>query len=139
MNFNLEKSIEILEHTPEVLNTMLRNLSDDWTSHNEGGETWSAYNIIGHLIHGEKTDWIQRLEIILSGKDEKRFEPFDRFAQFEASKGKSLLKLLDEFAILRRKNIDHLRSKKISDTDLKKKEFIRRLEKLLCPSFFLHG
>jgi len=70
MNFSLSKSIEILERTPAVLIVMLQNLSTDWTSNNEGGETWSAYDIIGHLIHGEKTDWIPRMEIILSDKQD---------------------------------------------------------------------
>ena len=118
MNFSLSKSIEILERTPDVLITMLQNISPDWTSNNEGGETWSAYDIIGHLIHGEKTDWIPRMEIILSDKQDKKFELFDRFAQFEESKGKSLTQLLDEFKSLRQKNIEFLRSKKLTDKDL---------------------
>ncbi len=119
MNFTLEKSIEILEGTPGVLNTMLQNISVDWTSNNEGGDTWSVYDIIGHLIHGEKTDWIPRAEIILSRKDDKTFEQFDRFAQFEESKGKSLKQILDEFTILRKKNIEYLLSKKITDKELR--------------------
>ena len=82
MNFSLSKSIEILERTPEVLNVMLQNLSNEWTSNNEGGETWSVYDIVGHLIHGELTDWTPRMEIILSEKTYKIFTPFDRFAQF---------------------------------------------------------
>ncbi|MEO5675375.1 MAG: DinB family protein [Chitinophagales bacterium] len=110
MNFTIEKSIEILERTPGVLNTMLQNLSAEWTSNNEGGETWSVYDIIGHLIHGEKTDWIPRAEIILSENTNKKFVPFDRFAQFEESKGKSLAQLSDEFKILRENNIRHLHS-----------------------------
>ncbi len=118
MNFSLSKSIEILERTPDVLITMLQNISPDWTSNNEGGETWSAYDIIGHLIHGEKTDWIPKMEIILSDKQDKKFELFDRFEQFEESKGKSLTQLLDEFKSLRQKNIEFLRSKKLTDKDL---------------------
>jgi hypothetical protein len=121
MNFNLEKSIEILERTPAVLHAMLQHISDDWVLHNEGGETWSVYDVVGHLIHGEKTDWLPRAEIILSEKANKTFESFDRFAQFVESKGKSLPALLDEFTILRKKNIELLRSKKISDKDLDKK------------------
>lgn len=121
MSFTIEKSLEILEHTPDVLNTLLKNISPDWTSNNEGGETWSVYNIIGHLIHGEKTDWIPRAEIILSEKSDKRFEPFDRFAQFKDSEGKSLTQLLDEFKILRKKNIEHLRSKNITEKNLEEK------------------
>ena len=111
MNFTIEKSIEILEHTPDVLSAMLQNISDDWTSNNEGGETWSVYDIVGHLIHGEKTDWIPRADIILSQRTDKTFEPFDRFAQFEESKGKTLAQLLYEFKTLRKKNIEYLLSK----------------------------
>ena len=121
MNFNIEKSLEILERTPNVLIAMLQNISPEWTTNNEGGETWSVYNIIGHLIHGEKTDWVSRVDIILSGKSDKTFEPFDRFAQFEESKGKSLLQLLNEFKRLRKQNIEYLHSKKISNKNLEEK------------------
>ena len=121
MNFVLEKSIEVLERTPGVLDTMLRDISADWTSNNEGGVTWSVYDIVGHLIQGEKTDWIPRAEIILSGKPDRTFESFDRLAQFEKSKGKSLTQLLDEFKKLRKKNIEHLRSKKLTGKHLKEK------------------
>lgn len=119
MNFTIEKSLEILERTPEVLEVLLQDISADWTSHNEGGETWSVYDIIGHYIHGEKTDWIPRAEIILSENNDKRFEPFDRFAQFTESKGKSLAQLLAEFKLLREKNIGILRSKKLTGEQLK--------------------
>lgn len=121
MNFTLEKSMEILERTPDVLNTMLQNISPEWTSNNEGGHTWSAYDIIGHLIYGERTDWIPRAEIILSEKYHKKFEPYNRVAQFEESKGKSLTQLLKEFKTLRKKNIDYLRSKKLTDKNLEEK------------------
>jgi len=120
MNFSLSKSIEILERTPDVLIVLLKNISPDWTSNNEGGESWSAYDIVGHLIHGEKTDWIPRMEIILSDIQDKRFELFDRFAQFEDSKGKSLTQLLDEFKSLRQKNIEFLRSSTLTDNDFEK-------------------
>jgi uncharacterized damage-inducible protein DinB len=121
MNFTLEKSIEILERTPGVLTAMLQNISAEWTSRNEGGQTWSVYDIIGHLIHGEKTDWIPRADIILSKKTDKNFEPFDRLAQLEESKGKSLTQLLDEFSLLRKKNIEYLRSKKLTSKHLEEK------------------
>lgn len=121
MNFTLEKSIDILERTPAVLQAMLENISDDWTMHNEGGETWSVYDVIGHLIYGEKTDWIPRTEIILSEKADKSFIPFDRFAQFRESKGKSVHELLAEFTILRKKNIEILRLKNLSGKDFDKK------------------
>jgi uncharacterized damage-inducible protein DinB len=121
MIFNLERSIQILERTPDVLHAMLHDISDEWTSNNEGGESWSVYDIIGHFIHGEKTDWIPRAEIVLSGKQDKRFVPFDRFAQFKESKGKSLAQLLDEFRLLRKKNIEYLRSNKLTDKRLEEK------------------
>ncbi len=121
MKCTLPKSIEILERTPDVLIAMLHNLSADWTSGNEGGETWSVFDIVGHLIEGEKTDWIPRMEIILSDKPDKTFEPFDRFAQFEESKGKSLTQLLDEFKRLRNRNIERLRSKNLTDQNSEEK------------------
>jgi hypothetical protein len=121
MNFNLQHSIEILERTPEVLKTMLQDLTTVWTSQNEGPETWSAYDVVGHLIVGEKTDWVPRMEIILSESADKRFQPFDRFAQFTTGEVKSLPELLDEFKSLRKKNIEILLSKKITDKDLQKK------------------
>jgi hypothetical protein len=80
-----------------------------------------VYDIIGHLIHAEKTDWITRAEIILSEKTDKTFEPFDRFAQFKESEGKSLVQLLDEFTTIRKKNIERLVSKKLTDKNLQEK------------------
>jgi uncharacterized damage-inducible protein DinB len=121
MDFSLAKSLEILARTPTVLQTMLENISADWTSNNEGGETWSVYDTIGHLIHGEKTDWITRAAIILSKNEDKTFEPFDRFAQFEDSDNKWLNDLLDEFKMLRKKNIDWLLAQNITENDLKEK------------------
>lgn len=121
MNFSIEKSIEILARTPGVLNTMLLNIYDDWTSSNEGEKTWSVYDIIGHLIHGEKTDWIPRMEIILSDKTQKTFEPFDRFAQNVDSNGKSITQLLEEFTSLRKKNVAYLLSKNINISHLNQK------------------
>lgn len=121
MSFTLEKSIEILERTPAVLDAMLKDISADWTEKNEGGETWSVFDVLGHLVHGEKTDWVPRMEVILSGADDKTFETFDRFAQFEESKGKTLSELLDEFKRLRKKNIELLRSKKLNAENLGQK------------------
>ena len=114
MNFNLEQAIQILERTPFVLETLLTGLDDDWVMHNEGGETWSAFDIVGHYIHGEKTDWIPRMQIIL-GDGDKHFTPFDRFAQFKDSKGKTLEQLLGEFQVLRKESLDILNG--ISFTD----------------------
>jgi hypothetical protein len=117
MNFDLQNAIQILERTPHTLKSMLSGLSDDWIRATEGPETWSPYDVMGHLIHGEKTDWIARLNIVLSDSPKRKFEPFDRFAQFEESKGKTLDQLLAEFADLRRKNLDILRARKIGRSD----------------------
>jgi hypothetical protein len=118
MEFQLTKSIEILERTPSVLYALLDDISSEWTGHNEGGETWSVFDVVGHLVHGEQTDWITRTEIILTDGNERKFEPFDRFAQFESSKGKTLKQILDEFAQLRRMNIFKLRNFNITDKHL---------------------
>lgn len=121
MKYSLEKSYQILERTPAVLKSLLGNLHDDWVMNNEGPETFSPYDVVGHLIHGEKTDWRDRTNRILEHGVSKAFDPFDRFAQFEASKGKSLQQLLDEFEKLRTENLQWLRSLNISDDDLDKK------------------
>lgn len=108
MQFNLDNSIAILERTPSVLSALLQGLPDAWTSCNEGADTWSAYDIVGHLIHGEETDWLPRVRIILEHGETRPFDPFDRFAQFENSKGKSMDELLDSFAELRAVNLAEL-------------------------------
>ena len=117
MNFSLQNSILILERTPNVLSALLTDLPIEWTSSNEGENTWSPFDILGHLIHGEETDWIPRTEIILK-KTGEPFTPFDRFAQFEKSKDKTLTELLDKFQKLRKKNILKLKGFEISDRDL---------------------
>ena len=120
MEFSIDKSIEILERTPQVLILLTNNLSTDWTTHNEGGETWSFFVVIGHLIHGEKTDWMTRIEIILSKGPNKEFRPFDRFAQFEESKGKSMAQLLKEFLAVRELNLEKLVRLKLTEDDFNK-------------------
>ncbi|MDF1695454.1 MAG: DinB family protein [Saprospiraceae bacterium] len=120
MKFDLQKSIEILERTPDTLATLLDGLSDDWLHNNEGKDTWSPYTIIGHLIHGEKTDWPVRAKIILSNSENKTFEPFDRFAQLNATTT-SIQDLLDEFKSLRKKNLEYLTSLTLEDIDYIKK------------------
>ena len=120
MEFDINKSLEILERTPKVLEDILHGLSDDWVMHNEGGDSWSVYDILGHLIHGERTDWMERAQIILNKKNDKKFIPFDRFAQFKEREGKSLQQLLSEFIELRIDNLEKLKALKITDTDLDK-------------------
>lgn len=121
MTFDLQKTIEILERTPGVLDALLNGISDSWIFANEGENTFSPFDVVGHLIHGERTDWIPRMEIILAGDPENAFKPYDRFAQFTESKGKSLNQLLDEFKSLRAHNLDILRKKDFSAIDFQKK------------------
>jgi hypothetical protein len=121
MKYSLERSYEILERTPTVLKTLLTGLSDEWIMNNEGPETFSPYDVVGHLIHGEKTDWRERATMILEHGVSKTFVPYDRFAQYEESKGKDLLQLLNEFETLRMTNMEWFRSLNLSETDLDKK------------------
>ena len=121
MKFNLDKSYQILERTPSVLRTLLSDLDDDWTMNNEGPDTFSPYDVIGHMIQGEKTDWKDRATMILEHGTERSFVPFDRFAQFEESKGKSLQQLLDEFEKLRKESLGWLRSLNLTGADFDKK------------------
>ncbi len=104
----LDECLSILTRTPSTLNALLRDLPDAWTTVTEGAGTWSPYVVIGHLIHGEKADWMPRLSIILEHGPSRPFDPFDREAQLRDSAGKSLSVLLDEFGILRRDNLDRL-------------------------------
>lgn len=120
MNFDLNQAISVLEKTPSVLKQLLGSLSQEWTRKNEGRDTWSPYDVLGHLIHGEQTDWMPRLEIILNEDEDKTFEPYDRFAQFNNSKGKSMGDLLDAFDSLRKKNIRTLKTKYLMTHDLGK-------------------
>ena len=121
MKYSVDKALEILERTPMVLEVFLKELSDLWLHCNEGEETWSAYDVVGHLIHGEKTDWIERLKIIMSDTGNKTFVPFDRFAQFEDSKGKTMVQLLEYFKVLRNQNITYLKSLNLQEKDLDRK------------------
>lgn len=118
MKLTIIKALEVLQQTPNTLISLLSNLSKEWTLANEGEKTWSSYDVIGHLIHGEKTDWIPRLNIILLNNN-KNFTPFDRFAQFENSKEKTIQELLLEFKTLRVQNIKYLKSLKLSEEQLK--------------------
>ncbi len=118
MEFDLQRGVEILERTPRVLTAMLSGLPPEWIDATEGPDTWSPYVIVGHLIHGERTDWIPRAKIILAQGEDRRFTPYDRFAQFTESKGKSLADLLEEFANLRAKNVATLTGWNLSDEQL---------------------
>ena len=115
-DFDLNEAVAVLERTPDVLSTLLNGLPDSLIRATEGEGTWSPYDVIGHLIHGEHTDWIPRAQHILAGKTEP-FEKFDRNAQFTASAGKSLPELLDEFANLRKQNLATLKDLNLSGAD----------------------
>ena len=108
MKFEVEKAVEILRQTPYTLARMLDGLSPEWTESRGDRENWAPYDVIGHLIHGEETDWIPRAEIILTQGVNRPFDKYDRLAQFEKSKSKSLVDLLTEFAHLRNANIEKL-------------------------------
>jgi hypothetical protein len=114
MQFDIQMAIPILERTPQVIEALLYGLPDEWILRNEGPDTWSPYDVVGHLIHGEKTDWIQRMNIIL-GEGDKHFHPFDRTAMFAESQGKSLNQLLDEFKVLRKDNLQQLQAIPFTD------------------------
>ena len=121
MEFEIDLAVEILSRTLEILRAWLSNIPEAWSHCNEGGETWSTYDVVGHFIHGEQTDWIPRAQLILSGNGTiPEFEPFDRTAQFEVSQGKTLAELLTTFAELRTKNLETLRSFNLQPVDYAK-------------------
>ncbi len=109
MEHNLQDTIALLSRTPATLDALLGDLPEEWTSRNEGASTWSAFDVVGHLIHGERTDWMPRARLIRQFGESRTFEPFDRNAQARESEGKSLRELLAEFARLRTQNLEELR------------------------------
>ena len=119
--FDMEEAVAILSRTPPALDALLRGLPEGWTAAHEGGETWSPYDVIGHLIHGERTDWVPRARIILEHGETRAFDKFDRFAQYAASKGRTLASLLDEFAAARGESLRGLASLGITATDLQRR------------------
>jgi hypothetical protein len=121
MKHDLQHTIALLSRTPAVLDTFLRDLPEGWTFQTEGENTWNAFDVVGHLIHGERTDWMPRVKMILQFGETRTFEPFDRWAQVKASQGKSLGQLLEEFARLRSENLCELRSLNLQEDDLKRR------------------
>jgi len=117
MALDLQQTVALLSHTPSALNALLRDLPQTWTLGNEGGKTWSPFDIVGHLIHGERTDWMARARIILQYGESRAFDPFDRLAQERESQGKSLGELLDEFGLLRSENLNALRAMNLQQSD----------------------
>lgn len=120
MEFKLEDAVAVLAKTPTVLKTLLAGISTQWIHGNEGENTWSPYDVLGHLIHGEQADWIPRAKIILEFGESRAFDVFDRFAQFEHSSGKTMDDLLTEFESLRNANLEELRKMNLSKADLQK-------------------
>jgi hypothetical protein len=118
MEFQLTHALEVLERTPGTFRALLGGVTDAWTSPNEGPETFSAFDNVGHLIHGERTDWIPRARIILAQGSNRRFEPYDRFAQYQESRGKTMADLLDEFANLRQQNLAILHGWHLTEHEL---------------------
>ena len=116
--FAMDEAVAILARTPATLDALLRDLPDGWLMANEGDKTWSPFDVVGHLIHGERTDWVPRARIILQHGEGRAFDKFDRFAQFADSGGRTLPGLLDEFATLRQTNLRELTGLGITDADL---------------------
>jgi hypothetical protein len=118
MEHNLEHTISLLTRTPAALNALLRDLPETWTLRNEGEDTWSAFDVVGHLIHAERTDWMPRARTVLQFGEAQPFAPFDRFGLVRECQGKSMEQLLDEFARLRSESLGELRALKLRQEDL---------------------
>lgn len=106
----LDDTIALLSRTPAAFEALLRGLPETWTHRNEGGDSWTAFDVVGHLIHGDRTDWLPRLRRILDDGESRPFDKFDRLAQQRESAGKSLAELLDEFARIRAEKLGELRA-----------------------------
>jgi len=120
MEHNLQQTISLLSHTPDTLNALLRDLPEAWTYQNEGDSTWNVFEVVGHLIDCERTNWIPRAKVILESGENQPFTPFDRGGHVRETQGKSLGQLLDEFARLRSENLDELRAWNLRPDDLAK-------------------
>jgi len=121
MEHNLQHTISLLTRTPAALNALLRDLPETWTFRNEGENTWCAFDIVGHLIHCERTDWMPRVKLLLQFGETRAFVPFDREGHAQAVQGKSLSQRLDEFAHLRSQNLDDLRALNLQAQDLERR------------------
>jgi len=121
MQHNLQNTISLLTRTPAALNALLRDLPETWTLRNEGENTWSAFDVVGHLNHGERTDWMPRARIVLQFGETQAFAPFDRQGHAREIQGKSLGQLLDEFARLRSENLAELRALHLRPEDLERR------------------
>ncbi|MCG8407241.1 MAG: DinB family protein [Phycisphaerales bacterium] len=118
MEFRIEQAVEVLRNTPSVLRSMLSGLGDSWVHNNYGDKTFSPFDVVGHLIHGERTDWIPRARVILEHGETRPFEPFDRYAMYEASRGLTMAQLLDTFESLRVENLEALSALRLTRDQL---------------------
>jgi hypothetical protein len=118
MGFDLDSSIDVLRRTPATIDALLRDLPEELVRGNEGPETFSPFDVVGHLIDGEETDWMTRARIILSASDDKTFEPYDRFRHYARNKKRTFSSLLDEFARLRKQNLEELEGWKLDEAKL---------------------
>jgi len=116
--FSLTDTIALLSRTPAAVDGLLRGLPEIWARRNEGNTTWSAFDVVGHLICAERTDWMPRVRLILETGEARPFEPFDRFAQIQENEGKSLEEILNEFGRMRTENLVSLRSLNLQEGDL---------------------
>ncbi|HEU5403626.1 MAG TPA: DinB family protein [Terriglobales bacterium] len=121
MDLNLEHTISLLSRTPATLNALLRDLPETWTLSNEGGDSWTAFDVVGHLIHADRTDWIPRARRILEFGETRAFDPFDRLGQERECQGKTLTELLDEFVRLRAETLQELRGLNLTPASLAKR------------------
>ena len=121
MRHNLQETIALLSRTPAALNALLRDLPEAWTFRNEGEKTWNAFEVVGHLNHGERADWIPRVNIIVQFGESRAFDPFNREGHAVEIEGKTLAQLLDEFARLRSENLQKLRALNLRPEDLQRR------------------
>jgi hypothetical protein len=121
MSFDLPRTLEVLSRTPGVVESLLDGLSEDWLDASEGPDTFTPRDVVGHLIHGEETDWVPRIRLILERGEEEPFTPFDRFGFREAIQGRSIDDLLAELRNLRADNLDYVRGLSLTAADLERK------------------
>jgi hypothetical protein len=121
VEFRFDDALPVLRRTPRVLRALLEDLPEPWITATEGPRTWSPFDVVGHLIHGERTDWVPRVEHILRHGDAVPFPPFDREAMFEASKGRSLAELLDTFQQARAGSLERLEALGLTTANLERR------------------
>lgn len=116
--FVMDEAVAILRRGPSALDALLRGLPDGWIAAHEGGDTWSPFDVVGHLVHGERHNWMPRVRTLLEHGETRAFDTFDRFAQFKASEGRTLASLLDEFAQVRQQSLAELGALGLTSADL---------------------